>query len=36
MDLGETGRESMDWIRLVQDREQWRVIVNTVLNRQVK
>jgi hypothetical protein len=27
MDLGDTG-----WVRLAQDRDRWRVIVNTVTN----
>jgi hypothetical protein len=26
MNLGETGWGGMDWIDLVQDREQWRVL----------
>jgi hypothetical protein len=25
----------MDWINLAQDRDQWRAVVNTVLNLQV-
>jgi hypothetical protein len=25
----------MDWIQLVQDRDQWRVFVNTVMDLQV-
>jgi hypothetical protein len=25
----------MDWIDLAQDRDQWRALVNTVMNRQV-
>jgi hypothetical protein len=25
----------MDWINLVQDREQWRALVNTVMNLRV-
>jgi hypothetical protein len=29
------GWGGMDWIDLVQDRNQWRAIVNTVLNLQV-
>jgi hypothetical protein len=28
----EIGREIMDWIHLAQDRDQWRTIVNTVMN----
>jgi hypothetical protein len=34
MDLQEVGW-GMDWIELAQDREQWRVIVNTVMNHRV-
>jgi hypothetical protein len=32
MDLREIGRDGMDWIELAQDRDQWRTLVNTVLN----
>jgi hypothetical protein len=32
MDLREIGRESEDWIDLAQDRDQWRALVNTVMN----
>jgi hypothetical protein len=32
MDLGEIGCGSMDWIDLVQDRDQYRAIVNEVMN----
>jgi hypothetical protein len=35
MDLGETGQDCMDWIDLAQDRDQWRALVNTVMNLQV-
>jgi hypothetical protein len=35
MDLRETGWGSMDWIDLAQKRGQWRVLVNTVMNRRV-
>jgi hypothetical protein len=35
MDLIEIGCGSMDWIDLVQDREQWMVLVNTVMNIRV-
>jgi hypothetical protein len=32
MDLREIGRVGMDWIDLAQDRDQWRAVVNTVMN----
>jgi hypothetical protein len=32
MDLREIGWGGMDWINLAQDRDQWRVLVNTVKN----
>jgi hypothetical protein len=32
MDLREIGWGSMDWIDLPQDRNQWRGLVNTVMN----
>jgi hypothetical protein len=32
MDLGEIGNDGSNWIRLVQDRVQWRAFVNTVMN----
>jgi hypothetical protein len=32
MDLREIGWGGMEWIGLAQDRDQWRVLVNTVLN----
>jgi hypothetical protein len=32
MDLREIGRGGLDWIDLVQDRDQWRALVNTVMN----
>jgi hypothetical protein len=32
MDLREIGWRGMDWFDLVQDRDQWRVLVNTVMN----
>jgi hypothetical protein len=31
-DLREIGWGCMDWIHLAQDRDQWRGLVNTVLN----
>jgi hypothetical protein len=35
MDLREIDWGNMDWIRLVQDRDQWRAVVNVVMNLQV-
>jgi hypothetical protein len=35
VDLREIGRNGMDWIDLAQDRDQWRALVNTVLNLRV-
>jgi hypothetical protein len=35
MDLRETGWGSIDWIQLAQDRDRWRVLVNTVMNLRV-
>jgi hypothetical protein len=32
MDLREIGWDGMDLIDLAQDRDQWRVLVNTVMN----
>jgi hypothetical protein len=32
MDLKKTEWEGMDWIQLAQDRDQWWVVVNTVMN----
>jgi hypothetical protein len=32
MDLRELGIDEANWIRLVQDRAQWRAFVNTVMN----
>jgi hypothetical protein len=32
MDLRDIGWESMDYIRLAQDRDQWRAVVNAVMN----
>jgi hypothetical protein len=32
MDLGEIGLGGVDWIRLAQDRDQWRSVVNAVMN----
>jgi hypothetical protein len=35
MDLREIGWEGVDWMRLAEDRDQWRAVVNTVMNFQV-
>jgi hypothetical protein len=36
MDLREIGWDGMDWIDLAQDRDQWRALVNTVMNLRVQ
>jgi hypothetical protein len=33
--LREIGWDDMDWIDLAQNRDQWRVLVNTVMNLRV-
>jgi hypothetical protein len=35
MNLREMGCEVVDWMSLTQDRNQWRDVVNTVMNLQV-
>jgi hypothetical protein len=35
MDLGEIGWDGRDWIELARDRDQWRALVNTVMNLRV-
>jgi hypothetical protein len=35
MDFREIGSGGMDWIDLTQDRDQWRALVNTVMNLRV-
>jgi hypothetical protein len=35
VDLREIGWDSMDWIDLAQDRDQWRAPLNMVMNLQV-
>jgi hypothetical protein len=35
MDLREIGWDGVDWIDMAQDRDQWRALVNTVLNLRV-
>jgi hypothetical protein len=32
MDLREVGWDGMDWIDLTEDRDQWRALVNVVMN----
>jgi hypothetical protein len=32
IDLREIGWDRIDWIDLIQDRGQWRALVNTVMN----
>jgi hypothetical protein len=35
MDFRRIGWGGMDWVDLAQDRDQWRALVNTVMNLQV-
>jgi hypothetical protein len=35
MYLRETGWDGRDWVHLVQDRDQWRALVNAVMNLRV-
>jgi hypothetical protein len=35
MDFREIGLGGVDWIRLAQDRDRWRAVVNTVVNLRV-
>jgi hypothetical protein len=35
MDVRKIGWDGMDWIKLAQDRDQWRALVNTVMNLRV-
>jgi hypothetical protein len=35
IDLRDIGWDSMDWIDVAQDRDQWRTLVNTVMNLRV-
>jgi hypothetical protein len=35
LNFTETGWDGMDWIGLAEDRDQWRALVNTVMNLRV-
>jgi hypothetical protein len=35
INLSEKGWEIVDWIHLAQDRDQWRALVNTIMNLRV-
>jgi hypothetical protein len=35
MDFRDIGWGGMDWIDLAQDRDQWRALVNTIMNLRV-
>jgi hypothetical protein len=35
MDLREIGWDGVDWVHLAQDKDQWRALVNTVMNVRV-
>jgi hypothetical protein len=35
MDLREIGWDGVDWIDMAQDKDQWRALVNTVMNIRV-
>jgi hypothetical protein len=35
VDLSEIGWDGMDWIDLAQDRDQWRALVNAIINLRV-
>jgi hypothetical protein len=35
IDVREIGWDGMEWIELAQDRDQWRALVNTVMNLRV-
>jgi hypothetical protein len=35
IDLRETGRGGVDWIDLAEDEDQWRALVNAVMNLRV-
>jgi hypothetical protein len=35
IDLREIGWDGVDWVNMAQDRDQWRALVNTVMNLRV-
>jgi len=35
IDLREIGWEVVDWMNMAEDRDQWRTVVNTVMNLRV-
>jgi hypothetical protein len=35
MELREIGWKDVDWIHLAQDKDQWRALVNTIINLRV-
>jgi len=35
MDLREIERKGVNWVHLAEDRDQWRTVVNTVMNHRV-
>jgi hypothetical protein len=35
IDLREIGWDGLDWVDLAQDRDQWRALVNTIMNLRV-
>jgi hypothetical protein len=35
MDVGEIGWDGVDWIYVAQDRDQWRALVNIVMDLRV-
>jgi hypothetical protein len=35
IDLGEIRWDGMDWIVLAEDRDQWRALVNTIMNLRI-
>jgi hypothetical protein len=35
MNVRKIGREGVDWMYLAEDRDQWRAVVNTVMNLRI-